>query len=299
MAPSPAQDRFAPVLSRPSYPVTAFVAFAMIGIALVFAQPSLTPPAGPIEETGRFGTRIELNDQTAPGDGFYRHVIAQPGSYVLTGDIDTGSGSGILIESDNVTLDLNGYTVSGTGELGIVVPTAISGNREIRGITIRNGRVVGYEFAVEGIDFAFFNGAVVRFTSTLVADLDVRATVVGINIERGIVDRCNVVSRITGVEIARGIVRDTVVRLRDSTTATAVGINALFANIEGCTVDTTGSGATNSVGIRLEESLARGCHVNATDDGFVLNGQSVATDCLSFAPSNIIQLGAQTFSSNF
>ena len=43
--------------------------------------------------------------------------------------------TGISIESDNVTLDLNGFTITGAGSNGILTPTAHND------VTVRNGAV--------------------------------------------------------------------------------------------------------------------------------------------------------------
>jgi parallel beta-helix repeat protein len=60
-------------------------------------------------------------------------TISEPGSYYLTENV-TASG-GINIETDNVTIDLNGFTLSGGSGSGIET----QGQRS--GITIRNGTV--------------------------------------------------------------------------------------------------------------------------------------------------------------
>ncbi len=41
-------------------------------------------------------------------------TITQPGSYFLTANITVATGNGIAINSDNVTLDLNGFTLAST-----------------------------------------------------------------------------------------------------------------------------------------------------------------------------------------
>ncbi|MEM1422972.1 MAG: hypothetical protein AAGH64_03105, partial [Planctomycetota bacterium] len=128
--------------------VSAIAVFAVVGIALVLAQPSLTPPAGPIEESGRFGTRTELDERSAPPADGFAHVISEPGSYVLAGDVDAGSGSGVRIDASNVTLDLNGFTVRGDGtnpmSVGIAPPRPITEPLDITGVTVRNGKVTGF-----------------------------------------------------------------------------------------------------------------------------------------------------------
>jgi parallel beta-helix repeat protein len=70
-------------------------------------------------------------------------------SLKLTADIGPCSGDGITIGADNITLDCNGHTVSGSGTgstgTGITVPAGISG------VTIRNCQVTEF-----GIGFSVF-----------------------------------------------------------------------------------------------------------------------------------------------
>jgi hypothetical protein len=64
--------------------------------------------------------------------------IASPGSYYLVEDI--GAAGGITISADDVTLDLNGFTLSGGLGSGIYVAPGLEG------ITIRNGTVRDWEW---------------------------------------------------------------------------------------------------------------------------------------------------------
>ncbi len=114
------------------------------GALLLIAGPAfagpLSPPSGPIGSTGRFGARIEVNAQNTPADVDAQFNITQPGSYYLSGDVVVaGFLSGIEITADDVTLDLNGYTVR----------PAMSGLDGVRltGVTntsVRNGVVRGF-----------------------------------------------------------------------------------------------------------------------------------------------------------
>ena len=64
------------------------------------------------------------------------HTITESGSYYLTGPLET-SGNGITVAADNVSIDLNGFTLRGGGEgfgTGIFV-------EEVDNVTIRNGRI--------------------------------------------------------------------------------------------------------------------------------------------------------------
>lgn len=112
----------------------------------------LNPPAGAVASTGRTTDEI-YNKIPSGGAGDGRIAIAagnnitinNPGSYVLTGNIGSSvGGTAITVGADNVTLDLNGYTV-GSG--------ANSGNGVIlsSGLTkfvLRNGTISGFNVGV-------------------------------------------------------------------------------------------------------------------------------------------------------
>jgi Right handed beta helix region len=84
------------------------------------AQGSLTPPGAPAP------TMITLNQieprtpiSSAP------YTITQPGSYYLVTNLYIAVGDGIAISANNVTLDLNGFTVAGNSPgLGVDIGNA-------------------------------------------------------------------------------------------------------------------------------------------------------------------------------
>lgn len=94
-------------------------------------------------------TRTAVN--SLAGDADSAHLISQPGSYYLTGNITVLSAkNGIKITASDVTLDLNGFTVSGTTAAlsGITSPYLSVSN-----ITILNGKMTGWlndnKYAIE------------------------------------------------------------------------------------------------------------------------------------------------------
>lgn len=87
--------------------------------------------------------RIDL--ATVVGNEYFHHVINQSGSYYLSGNLAVTKANGILISAPNVTLDLNGFTVSrssGTGGYGIYVSDA--GDQA----TVRNGFISEFAYGV-------------------------------------------------------------------------------------------------------------------------------------------------------
>lgn len=99
--------------------------------------------------------RLEINQAKVLAAGGFPYTISQPGSYLLTSDLVVPpGGSGILLQTDRVSLDLNGFGVLGThvcqpagacpssDSFGIGIPpiAPFFGSR----VTVVNGEVSGF-----------------------------------------------------------------------------------------------------------------------------------------------------------
>lgn len=99
----------------------------------------LTPPLGapsPTNKTlGHVEPRVPINADNTPGDGDSVFRITTPGSYYLTASIPpVGPGRhAIEVDTENVTIDLNGFTINGNGDETLA---AIAGGFAL---TVRNG----------------------------------------------------------------------------------------------------------------------------------------------------------------
>ncbi len=104
-----------------------------------FSQGSLTPPAGPITPTMKSLDQIEA--RTAITNTTTLVTITQPGSYYLTHNLTVSTGDGIDINTNGVTLDLNGFTISSTA--ASAAGTGILLASGLRNLTIVNGFIQG------------------------------------------------------------------------------------------------------------------------------------------------------------
>ncbi|MFH0953191.1 MAG: right-handed parallel beta-helix repeat-containing protein [Verrucomicrobiota bacterium] len=108
-----------------------------------FGQGDLTPPGAP-------APMMKTLQQVEPRTPITNlpYTISWPGSYYLTTNLwGIGGSHGIDIESDNVTIDLNGFELAG-------MPSSLSGiyNPGNRNLAVRNGTVQGW--GQSGIDFS-------------------------------------------------------------------------------------------------------------------------------------------------
>ena len=133
---------------------------------------------------------INVND--VPG---FPVILNEPGSYRLTGDLSAPPGvDGVRIETDNVTLDLNGFSLSGGG--GPIADGILIGGS--KNVEIRNGTVRGFSRA--GI-FASLGGAYAR-----VVEVRVFSNFQGIELQGqgSLVDHCTATGNGTGIRVYDG-----------------------------------------------------------------------------------------------
>jgi hypothetical protein len=105
-------------------------------LSTVLAQGSLTPPGAP-GPTMKSLDQIEARTPISAAP----FTITQPGSYYLTHNLTVSTGDGIDINTNGVTLDLNGFTISSTA--ASATGNGILLNSGLRNITILNGFIQG------------------------------------------------------------------------------------------------------------------------------------------------------------
>ena len=259
-----------------------------LGAAFLAVAGPLTPAAGPVASTYKTLTdvepRIAINAANTPGDGTCVFRITQPGSYYLTGNLTGAPGRvGIIIASNDVTLDLNGYSLRGNS----VGSTGITTDSPRSNITVRNGVVTNWIFS--GISIQTAPGIGFRGEDLTVSSNGQRGLETS---EHSQLVRC-FVSNNSGYGIAVGqnsIVTDCVAR-GNTTYGILAGSGALIRNCEarsnngegivvftGSTVLNCVATANTLVGIDASSGcLVQGCTATGnTTDGIFINAGCTA-----------------------
>jgi hypothetical protein len=264
--------------------------------SMIFAQGSLAPPGAPaptMKSLDQIEARTPIS--TLP------FTISTSGSYYLTKNLSVTTGDAITISVNNVTLDLNGFTLSSSASPA--GGTAIAPNGSLTDITILNGHIVGsfqhgirYTGAlgflknvrIEGISVSGCSADGINFgviASSVVID---RCTVqqagvqgiIGGTVNNSVAENCgsvgitarsvtNSVGRCSAGE--RGIYAKTALNCVGES-ATGTGLEADTAT--GCWGQST---ALSSTGIGLSALTANGCY------GYNTNGSGTG---LSAANAN-------------
>ena len=142
--------------------LTLFVLSTLNPQLSTFAQGSLTPPGPPgptLKTLQQVEPRTPLN--TLAGDSSSLFIVNQPGSYYLTTNVVVGAGTNaIRIMTNDVVIDLNGFTLYGTPSRNAIG----TGGPNLGRVRIHNGQLIGWG---GGIDFVV-NGVV---TNAIFEDL--------------------------------------------------------------------------------------------------------------------------------
>ncbi|MFO0834927.1 MAG: right-handed parallel beta-helix repeat-containing protein [Phycisphaerales bacterium] len=125
----------------------ALISLAAVSVAWVVVAGPLNPPSGAVSSTyktlSEVEPRIAINATNTPGDATSQFVISQKGSYYLTGNVDVSAAkNGIKITASDVTVDLNGFTLTGSGSALAAIKDQTTGF--LSGICVRNGHLRGW-----------------------------------------------------------------------------------------------------------------------------------------------------------
>ena len=224
------------------------IAFFLLSLSTVFAQGSLTPPGAPAP-TMKSLDQIEA--RTAITNTASLVTISQPGSYYLTHNLTVSSGDGIDINTNGVTLDLNGFTIASTA--ASATGYGIRLNSGLRDLAIFNGHIVG---GVTNNGSGVYSGSGfnygIYYSGTVTAN-----------------------TRVSGVSVSGCLYHGIYPGLDDSTV------------VESCTVRTVGSAGIIANTIR--GSIARDCGGQAISGGIVSDSRGESTGSLLCFAASVAQ----------
>lgn len=122
--------------------LTAIVCIVFVACR-VFAQGSLTPPGAPAETM----KTLEQVEPRWPISSVPTN-LTRSGSYYLTTNLTAGAGqNGITVSTNNVTIDLNGFTLSGSGtDSG----WGIYQSSTYKNLRVHNGKVLSWAKGTRG-----------------------------------------------------------------------------------------------------------------------------------------------------
>lgn len=246
--------------------LTILASAAMIASRVV-AGP-LDPPVGAVSPTyktlSEVEPRIAINSTNTPGGANETYLISQPGSYYLTGNITMTSGKhAIAVSSADVSIDLNGYTITGVSgaSYGVVGYSGV-GRIMVRNGSFRSGPYLSISIGADSL----VENVMVNQVSTLVDAIKVG--------DRSVVRNCRVSTAGVAVYVGNQCVVE-------GLTATGVdsGVNALD-KVDVVVRDCSMTSASYGIGLRGQNrlSVAR-CQFQGFSYGVVASDYAVVEDC--------------------
>ena len=271
-------------------PTLARVIVACFFVSRIFAQGTLTPPGPPAPTMKTLdqiaSTGIAINAINTPGDSSNQFIINTPGHYYLTGNITGVNGKrGILLNSDDITIDLNGFQMRGVAGSGV----GISDGGVNRGnVTICNGKIVSWGFSGIYLQASFdsiIHDLIVtnngQYGITCGDDCNIRDCVIRDNAFSNVVtgfnaniSHCSAVGSATGIGFDLG--QDSSISACVATFSNSVGIRAA----PGCQISHCAANQNAGGGIQTDiGAVVQSCTTfNNSGAGITIGAGSTVTD---------------------
>ncbi|MBI5387521.1 MAG: right-handed parallel beta-helix repeat-containing protein [Verrucomicrobia bacterium] len=239
-------------------------------LSTCLAQGSLTPPGAPaptMKTLTQIEPRTPVGTATTPGDSLSSYRIAQPGAYYLTTNLTGVSGRiGIGIDSDNVTLDLNGFALIGVTGSSIGIAVMGIGHTNI---SVRNGAIQGW--GDYGMNMGAGHGCTYR-------DLRLSQNIGGLRAGSASVITACVAIRNTGIGISAGVA--SVITACSAQQNTNHGFQATSSGVllsECNSAENGGNGFHGATSVTYQRCVSR----DNTGHGFYADTGGVFQDCMA------------------
>lgn len=284
--------------------LTTAVAAALIATPALAGD--LNPPAGAVSPTMKTLDEVEPRTpvESLPGAAFAMHVISEPGSYYLTGNIKSSGMIPIFIAADDVSLDLMGFTI----DCDNVAQHAIAIDAGFVHTTIVNGHVRNTtSIAINGeeSDRTIVRNMRVTNAGSDAIFVDDESTITDcwiVNADAGVyadgncqVERVHVQNTAgTGIRVGRAsTVSDCSVR----NASAGVGIVAGdVCQITNCIVEFIGGQGI----LGGDQNTVIGCNVRSADgDGIDMGNRAIVRDCSVYlTTANGVSVGEHSLIEN-
>lgn len=223
-----------------------------LGFAGFFSLLLIARPALAVDGVIEINQSRALAGNVSPTDGpGYPIILTVSGSYRVTSDLAAPVNSdGIRIDADNVTLDLNGFTLYGGG--GLIADGVQIANHS--NIEIKNGTIRG--FTRHGI-FTNINTHFIRV-------INVRAignAIFGVDLQGGgnLIDGCTAINNVVGLSASDGSLVVNSVARSNSSFGMSLGLNAGYRS---CVLTGNNGGNANA---QVSNGIQLGSNICGTD----------------------------------
>lgn len=290
-----------PSMSRRLLAIGLGIGCVAAGLGTLATAGPLSPPVGAVSSTYKTLTEVEprIAIQSLAGNATFEHRIITAGSYYLTGNLTVSAGQGgIEVAVDNVTIDLNGFRITGVSGSG----DGIFGTSVIDNVTIRNGSILtmgGDGIELSGRRYRIENVTVTGNTGRGIAvgDAAVITGVVAdangqIGIQAGndtVIENCVASGNAEGISAGVACMVRACSAVANATRGISIGLGGSAVD---CTVKDMTPAGSRGINVGDGGFVSRCVVRNVTGTGVWLNGGGTMVDSsVSFNAAGVLAFG--------